>query len=115
MRKCNVCGEEIHPKRLEILPNTFSCVSCSTTGKKAGVTMVVGEGDDTYNDIVIMDREDFIKYQELEHKLYGKRKDEINHPDEEVEEIDEEETKNELEGVDEVKKIDLEDLEDLDE
>ncbi len=115
MRKCNVCGEEIHPKRLEILPNTFSCVNCSTTGKKAGVTMVIGEGDHTYNDLVIMDREDFIKYQELEHRLYGKRKDEITHPDEEEEVLEEEETeKDELEGIDEIKDLDIEDLKDED-
>jgi hypothetical protein len=111
MRKCNICGSEIHPKRLEILPDTHQCVSCSTTGKKAGVTVVVGEGDHTYNDIVIMDREDYLKYQELEHKLYGKREDTVSHPDEEIEPVEEEE-ENELDGVDEVKNIDLEDLED---
>ena len=90
MRKCNTCGDEIHPKRLEILPDTHQCVSCSTTGKKAGVTITVGEGDHTYNEIVIMDREDYIKYQETERKLYGKREDDITHPDEEVEEVEDE-------------------------
>ena len=114
MRKCNTCGGEIHPKRLEILPDTYQCVSCSTTGKKAGVTITVGEGDHTYNEIVIMDREDYIKYQETERKLYGKREDDLTHPDE-VEETEEEEIENELEGIDEAKKIDLEDLEDLEE
>ena len=110
MKKCNLCGNEIHPKRLEILPNTTQCVTCSTTGRKAGVTVVVGEGDHTYNDVVIMDREDYIKYQELEHKIYGKRKDDLSHPDEEIEETEDEET-NELEGIEEIKNIDIEDLE----
>ena len=41
MKKCNACGEEIHPKRLEILPSATQCVKCSTTGKKAGVTVTV--------------------------------------------------------------------------
>lgn len=112
MRKCNVCGDEIHPKRLEILPEVRQCVSCSTTGKKAGVTLIIGEGDHTYNDIVIMDREDYIKYQELEHKLYGKRKDDIVHPDEEdivnKEDLDEEDIE-----VEEIKDLN-EDTEDLD-
>jgi hypothetical protein len=110
MKKCNACGEEIHPKRLEILPSATQCVKCSTTGKKAGVTVVVGEGDHTYNDVVIMDREDYDKYQELEHKLYGRRKDDPPHPDEEIEEEDDEET-IELEDIEEIKDVDLEDLE----
>jgi len=104
MRKCNMCGEEIHPKRLEILPTAIQCVKCSTTGKKAGVTVTVGEGDHTYNDVVIMDRETFNEYKELERRLYGKRSDEIDHPeieDEETVDVDEEE--NELDGIEEVK------------
>lgn len=108
MKKCTACGEEIHPKRLEILPNAITCVSCSTTGKKAGVTIVVGEGDHTYNDIVIMEPEEFEQFQELEYKLHGKRKDDISHPDDEIEE---EETETELDEIEEIKDIDIEDLE----
>lgn len=108
MKKCVACREEIHPKRVEILPNATTCVSCSTTGKKAGVTIVVGEGDHTYNDIVIMEPEEFEQFKELEFKLHGKRKDDIPHPDDEIEE---EETENELDGVEEIKDIDIEDLE----
>lgn len=110
MKKCSSCDKEIHPKRLEIIPNATQCVGCSTTGKKAGVTIVVGEGDHTYNDVVIMDREDFEKLQELEHKIYGKRKDDLPHPDDEIED-EEEETENELEGIEEVKDIDIDELE----
>jgi len=62
MKNCKFCSEQIHPKRLEILPNAETCVKCSTTGKKAGVTVTVGKGDHTYNDIVIMEPEDFNKY-----------------------------------------------------
>lgn len=112
MKKCNSCGEEIHPKRLEILPSATQCVKCSTTGKKAGVTVVVGEGDHTYNDVVIMDREEYDQYRELESRLYGKREDDLSHPDDEEVEIEEEGEIDELEGVEEVKNIDIEDLED---
>ena len=30
---CIKCTEEIHPKRLEILPDTKTCVKCSSTSK----------------------------------------------------------------------------------
>lgn len=79
---CIGCGQEIHPKRLEIIPNALRCVSCSTTGKKAAITVTKGEGDHTYNETIIMDREEFNKLQELEYKTNGKRKDSIPHPDE---------------------------------
>lgn len=82
MRKCIICEKEIHPKRLAILPNATKCVACSDTNKKAGVTVTKGKGDHTYNDIVIMDHEEYVKYHELESKKYGKREDEITHPDE---------------------------------
>jgi len=38
MRKCSVCNEDINPKRLEILPNTQTCVQHSTVEKKVAVT-----------------------------------------------------------------------------
>ena len=83
---CIGCGEEIHPKRLEILPSAIRCVTCSTTGKKAAITVTKGEGDHTYNETVIMDRDEFNKIQEMEYKIYGKRKDSIPHPDEDEDE-----------------------------
>lgn len=52
-KKCKGCGEPIHPKRLELVPTTMCCVKCSTTGRKGGVNITVGEGDHTYNDIII--------------------------------------------------------------
>jgi len=27
---CDLCGEPIHPDRMELLPNTRTCVRCST-------------------------------------------------------------------------------------
>lgn len=113
MKKCISCGEEIHPKRIEILPNTTQCVKCSTTGKKAGVTITLGEGDHTYNETVILEPEEFAQLQEIETKLYGKRKDDIPHPEEEIdeEETDEDDEDTLLDGIEELN-INLEDLED---
>jgi hypothetical protein len=83
---CIGCGEPIHPKRLEIIPTAVKCVTCSTTGKKAAITVTKGEGDHTYNETVIMDRDEFERLQELEFKIHGKRKDDISHPDDDDEE-----------------------------
>jgi hypothetical protein len=85
---CISCNEPIHPKRLEILPTANRCVSCSTTNKKAGVTVTKGTGDHTYNETIIVDHDDFTKIQEIEFKINGKRKDDIPHPDDEDDEDD---------------------------
>ncbi len=53
--ECLGCGEPIHPKRLEILPNTKHCVSCSDVGRKRGVTVQRGEGDHSYTDVAPVD------------------------------------------------------------
>lgn len=57
-RICIGCGIEIHPKRVEILPHTKTCVKCSTTEKKGGMIIQLGEGDHTCTEIMIMDREE---------------------------------------------------------
>lgn len=68
-KKCVSCGDDIHPKRLEILPKTKTCVSCSTTGRKRGVSMQFGEGDHSYNETIIMEEEDYLKYLEAEARM----------------------------------------------
>jgi hypothetical protein len=60
--ECLGCGEEIHPKRLEILPNTKYCVNCSDVSRKRGVTVQRGKGDHSYTDVVIMEEKQFIDY-----------------------------------------------------
>jgi hypothetical protein len=62
-RYCKKCGDEIHPKRVEILPNVFTCVNCSDTKAKRSITVQLGEGDHTYNELIIMDADE---YQKLE-------------------------------------------------
>jgi hypothetical protein len=60
--ECLGCDKPIHPKRLEILPNTKHCVACSDVGRKRGVTVQRGEGDHSYTDVVIMEEKQFIQY-----------------------------------------------------
>ena len=67
--KCVVCGEEIHPKRLEILPGTRTCVKHSTTERYKCITIQYGEGDHTYDDIVILKEEDAWNLEQSERQL----------------------------------------------
>jgi hypothetical protein len=60
---CKKCGNEIHPKRVEILPTATTCVKCSDTKAKRSITVQLGEGDHTYNELIIMDADE---YQKLE-------------------------------------------------
>ncbi len=59
---CVACGAVIPPGRLKALPGTKVCVNCSTAGRKKAVTVVGGEGEDTFNDIVIMDDKNYQEY-----------------------------------------------------
>lgn len=52
---CIKCKEEIPPLRLKALPNTFTCVDCSTVGTKKSKTIMYGQKDDTWTDIIIVD------------------------------------------------------------
>jgi hypothetical protein len=65
---CTGCGNQIHPKRVEILPHTKTCVDCSTTEKKGGLTIQLGEGDHTYNEVIIMDRADLNELEKLQNR-----------------------------------------------
>jgi hypothetical protein len=64
-RKCLKCKEVINPLRLKALPTAKTCVECSTTGAKRGVPMMYGEKDHTYTDIVIMEPEEFDRFEKL--------------------------------------------------
>ena len=69
IRHCTGCGEQIHPKRLEIMPNTTRCVACSTVQKKGAVTIMKGVGDHTWIETIHLEHEDFVKYMEVEKKI----------------------------------------------
>ena len=60
--KCLGCEEPIHPKRLEILPNTKYCVECSDVGRKRGIIVQRGKGDHSYTDVVIMEDHQYSQY-----------------------------------------------------
>lgn len=65
-KNCIKCNIIIPPKRLEILPNTHTCVNCSTVGIKRGVPVQMGSGDHTWTETVIMDENDYKRHLELE-------------------------------------------------
>jgi len=54
-RTCIKCKQEINPLRIKALPGTKTCVGCSTVGAKKGMSMVYGEKDHTWNDMIIID------------------------------------------------------------
>jgi uncharacterized radical SAM superfamily Fe-S cluster-containing enzyme len=72
MKNCIGCGEPIHPKRLEIMPNTTRCVACSTVQKKGAVTIMKGTGDHTWIETIHLEHEDYKAYMEAENKLRKK-------------------------------------------
>ena len=62
--KCIHCECDIHPLRLKALPNTKTCVKCSTSARKAGFPVISGKT--TYNELQIVD-------QETAEELYAKQ------------------------------------------
>jgi hypothetical protein len=64
-RNCVYCKKEINPLRIKALPTAKTCVDCSTTGAKRGVPMMFGEKDHTWTDMVIMEPEEFDKFEKL--------------------------------------------------
>ena len=64
--KCVKCEEEIPSKRLEILPNTKTCVKCSTTGVYSARIVQLGDGDHTCTEIDIMTPEQAEEIKRLE-------------------------------------------------
>jgi hypothetical protein len=64
-RKCIKCKEAINPLRIKALPTAKTCVECSTTGAKRGVPMTFGEKDHTWTDMVIMEPDEYDKFEKL--------------------------------------------------
>ena len=64
-RICIKCKEVIHPLRVKALPNTNTCVECSTTGAKRGAPMMFGEKDHTWTDMIIMEPEEYDQFEKL--------------------------------------------------
>ena len=62
-KKCVYCKQEINPLRIKALPTAKTCVDCSTTGAKRGVPVMFGEKDHTWTDMVIMEPEEFDRFE----------------------------------------------------
>lgn len=56
---CIKCKSEIPEGRLKALPGATTCVACSTSRMKRSVTIVGGEREDTYNDLIIMEADEY--------------------------------------------------------
>lgn len=77
-RLCIKCRQEINPLRIKALPTAKTCVDCSTTGAKKGVPMMFGEKDHTWTDMVIMEPEEFDRFEKLNKKQSSFDKIELN-------------------------------------
>jgi RNA polymerase-binding transcription factor DksA len=105
-RKCVKCMEDINPLRIKALPNTKTCVNCSTVGAKKGVSMMFGEKDYTWNDMVIIEPEEVKTYVAQEESYLDEIEDEL----EEDKEKDKEEEEDDLKDWDNTLLDGLEDL-----
>ena len=65
-RYCKVCGVEIDPRRIAILPDTQTCTQHSIAEKKVAIVVQMGEGDHTWTETYAVDREVYDKIQEAE-------------------------------------------------
>ena len=71
MIPCPKCGNDFPLKRKEL--GYHVCVNCSTAKPVVGFTTVNGEGDHTYNDIVIMDQDRAKALVEAEAQYTGEK------------------------------------------
>jgi hypothetical protein len=69
IKYCKSCGEQIHPKRVEILPTAVTCVGCSTAKRKGAVTLLQGEGDHTWVETIFLEHDQYQQYIAAENKL----------------------------------------------
>ena len=70
MKICVSCGNEINPLRVNALPSTKLCIGCAEgkVGKKRGVPVQLGEGDHTYNELVILEDTEYNKIYKSEER-----------------------------------------------
>lgn len=70
--KCSICKNEMPKLRKDKFGYDY-CTGCSSETKKAGVSFSFGSGEDTWNDIVIMDDKQLKSYKTTQ-KLLEKLK-----------------------------------------
>lgn len=73
MIPCPKCGNDFPLKRKEL--GYHVCVNCSSVKPKVAITTVEGEGDHTYNDIIIMDQDQAMAIARKAAELSGQRAD----------------------------------------
>ena len=77
MIPCNICREDMPELRLTEYNYSF-CVKCSESCNKVkakhGVPVMMGEGDHTWVETLIMDEDQFQNYQNNERALKGLKK-----------------------------------------
>ena len=76
-RNCIKCKEKIPPLRLKALPGTRTCVKCSTIGAKKGVPVMFGTKDHTWTDLVVMEEEEFNRFEERKRNISKKGLDKL--------------------------------------
>ena len=75
---CRMCGEEIHPKEIRNPPRSENLVlNVQLTSPKRGAIVVGGKGDHTWNDLMVMEEDQYKQYEESKKKI-KKVKDLIN-------------------------------------
>ena len=72
MISCPKCGDDFPELRKTKYGYNF-CVNCSTVEPLVGITTVEGEGDHTYNGLIIMDQSRAKAIAEKEAELTGKK------------------------------------------
>ena len=63
---CVKCGNDIPAGRLEALPNTTTCVACSSVTAKAGRMVTYGVGEEIHTEIEVLERKAFEAISSLE-------------------------------------------------
>lgn len=90
------CQVQIPPKRIEILPNTKTCVKCSNVQPKRGESVQMGTGDHTWTETIIFD-----SISELDEQFKGDIEEAFKiegfeDEEDEEEKMDEEESESDL-------------------
>jgi hypothetical protein len=111
-RYCKVCGVEIDPRRIAILPDTQTCTQHSTAEKKVAMVVQMGEGDHTWTETYAVEREVYDKIQEAE-KNFRKTTSPKPKPKIKSTEVEEEEL-SVLDDLEEETELDVEDDEYVD-
>lgn len=87
-KNCIKCKQEINPLRVKALPNTLTCVDCSTTGAKIAVPMTFGEKDHTWNEVVFVENTEYNTFKDQKTVALDKLDDEYEEVKEEEDDDD---------------------------